>query len=195
MKAKLKLGLESVLAITISIECSSCAVSNTRTNQDMGYQGHPMRIYVIANLDSEGDGVTDEFYKGFSERVTACGGQTELFKPRIATQGDALSLDSLHDANDQKRVLAGVDAFAPDAILTMRVANLGVDTYGQKLSAVVNSKLWDYGQKKVIWAGVSNMALGGMWTTSEMRAKSLSKDVASKLRQGGLIPSCAANAG
>jgi hypothetical protein len=161
----------------------------------MSYQEHPMRIFVVANLEAAGDGVTNEFYKAFSERVSACGGQTQLFTPRITTQSDALALDRLSDADDGKRVLASIDAFAPDAVLTMRVANLGLAGYGQKVTAVVNSKLWDYRQKKSIWAGVSDMALGGMWATSEMRAKSLSKDLTGKLRQGGLFPSCPANAG
>jgi hypothetical protein len=187
--------MKTVLPTVMAVQCAACVVSNTRTNQDLGYQGHPTRIFIVANLEATGEGVTDEFYRTFSEGVSACGGQTQLFKPRIATQTDALALNGLSDADDGRRLQASIDAFAPDAVLTMRVANLGLAGYGQKVTAVVNSKLWDYRQKKGIWAGVSNMALGGMWASSEMRARSLSKDLAGKLRQGGLIPRCAGNAG
>jgi hypothetical protein len=181
--------------LILALQCSSCVVSNTRTNQDASYQEHPKRIFVVANLEATGEGVTGQFYKSFSERITGCGGQTQLYKPRVATQSDALSLESGSDANDNKRFMDSIGAFAPDVILIMRVANLGVTAgYGQKLTAVVNSRLWDYRQKKSIWAGVSNMALGGMWATSEMRANTLSKDLAGKLSQGGLIPSCTASA-
>lgn len=34
------------------------------------------------------------------------------------------------------------------------------------------------------------MALGGMYTTSQMRAKALADDLLNKLRQGGLVPAC-----
>lgn len=181
------------LALSIAVNCSSCVISNTRTNQDMNYQEHPKRIYVVANLDATGDGVTDEFYRDFSARVGACGGQTAISKPEIETQRDALSLDSTASTTHNRNILADVDAFRPDAVLTLKVTNIGVDMYGQKLTAVVDSKLWDYRQKKAIWAGVTSMSLGGMWASAIMRADSLSENIAGKLRSGGLIPSCGAS--
>jgi len=182
-----------VLTLSIAINCSSCVISNTRTNQDVNYQEHPTRIYVVANLDATGNGVTDEFYKDFSARVAACGGQTAISTPQIETQRDALSLDSTANATHNGSILADIDAFRPDAVLTMKVTNIGVDMYGQKLTAVVDSKLWDYREKKAIWAGVTNMSLGGMWASPVMRGDSLSENITGKLRSGGLIPSCRAS--
>jgi hypothetical protein len=172
--------------------CSACATSTTRTNQDATYHGHPTRIMVVANLEQTGDGVSAAFERVFSDGVRACGGEVGFFMPRITTEADALSLDNGVTAADQMGFAAKLTAFAPDVILSMRVTHITLAGFGQKIDATVNSRVFDYRQKKVVWAGVSLMGMGGIWTTAEMRAKSLNDDLSGKLRAGSLIPKCGA---
>jgi hypothetical protein len=183
-----------IAAAVAACMCASCAMTHTRTNQDANYQGHPSRVFVVANLEAAGGGVSGDFYRAFSKSVTDCGGQTDFLEPRVSSQADALSLDNTAAVDAQKEFEQKASGFAPDVILTMHVAHVTLAGYGQRVAAVIDSRVWDYRQKKFVWAGESNMALGGIWATSEMRAKSLSDDVSSKLRQGGLIPSCSASA-
>jgi hypothetical protein len=172
--------------------CASCTLTSTRVNKDATYQGHPTRIFVVANLEATGDGVSAAFSRLFSTGVRACGGEMEFFLQRVTTESDALSLDNTTTVSDQKAFIERVSAFSPDVVLTMRVTHITLAGYGQKINATIDSRLWDYREKKSVWAGVSTMALGGIWASSDMRAKSLTDDLAQKLRDGGMIPSCPA---
>lgn len=140
--------LRSLLAALLALSSVGCAVSHTKTNQDASYHEHPTRIYIVGNLDPTGEGVTEEFYRIFEQSVTACGGHTQLYKPRMAAQSDSLTLDNASADADQRKALESVSAFSPDVVLSLHVSNLGLADFGQKTTAVVNEKLWDFKLRK-----------------------------------------------
>jgi hypothetical protein len=188
----LRLAANCLIALLTGVGLASCASTSTKTNKDVAYSNHPVRIFVIANLSAFGATFPEEFEKRMVTGITGCAGSIEFSKVTSEEIANPLSLGTSPDAASAfKARMAQIKNFSPEVILTMKVTHTTRDQYGQLLNATVDSYVWDAKSGKKIWAGVSSMNTGGMFTPASTRAQSLYDDLAIKLRGDGMIPSCA----
>jgi hypothetical protein len=181
-----------LIALLAGVGLASCASTSTKTNKDVAYSSHPIRIFVVANLSAFGGSFPEEFEKRMVTGVSSCGGSVEFSEVTPEEIANPLSLGMSPDvASASKARMEQIKNFSPEVILTMKVAHTTHDQYGQLLNATVDSYVWDAKSGKKIWAGVSSMSTGGMFTPASTRAQSLYDDLARRLRGDGMIPSCA----
>jgi hypothetical protein len=158
---------------------SACASTSSQTNRDLGYSGHPTRIFIVSNLGKLGDSFSDELQKRMVAGIESCGGQAAF---------DRVSETEL----DQTARNNQIKDFKADAVLSMQLTSWETMD-GQITSANIDSKLWDVTTKKAVWRANSKMHMGEL-TPASTKADSLYKELVPKLRADGMIPSCASSA-
>jgi hypothetical protein len=174
-----------------------CAYTNTATNPNVQYAGHPTRLFIMTSIPALGSSFSDEFERLLTQRITACSGAVAFQRLPATTPNSALALSTPTATVDAQRAALGkVMRFAPDATLTMTTSatHFVANIYGDNLDGVtINTKLWDVALSKPVWASVSQMSFAPLSST-ETRARSLYEDLASKLGAAGLIPNCTGSA-
>jgi hypothetical protein len=174
-----------LLALLITLDIAACAHTRTTTNVAPGYTGHPTRFFVVANLSAFGPGFSEDFQSLLEQRIKACGGDVEFSNIAPSEVANPLALQPEQTDASKARV-AEMHRFNPDAVLLLRVNNVGT-TNGQLTSATVHSKVFDTKLNKEVWAAVSNEMTGGMFTPTSTRAQSLYEDLSAKLQRDGII--------
>jgi hypothetical protein len=154
---------------------TGCATTSTSSNRDLGYSGHPTRIYIVSNLGRLGDSFSDELQKQMIAGIERCGGHA-VFDRVSATELDRTARDNQ------------IAQFKADVVLSMQITSWETSE-GSIVSGNVDSRVWDMSTKKVVWRGSSTMHMG--ITLPSMQADSLYKDLVPKLRSDGMIPACA----
>jgi hypothetical protein len=174
-----------------------CAYTNTATNRDVQYAGHPTRLFIMTSIPALGSPFSDEFERLLTQRITACSGAVAFHRLPVTAPNSALALSSPTVSVDaQRAALDRVMKFAPDATIIMTTsATHSVDNlHGNNLDGVtIDTKLWDVALRKPVWTSVSQMSFAPLSST-ETRARSLYEDLASKLGAAGLIPNCTESA-
>jgi hypothetical protein len=155
---------------------AGCATTNTTTNRDLGYTGHPARIFIVSNLGKFGDSFSNELQKQMIAGIESCGGHAVF---------DRVSPTEL-DPTMRNRQIA---EFKADVVLSIQLANWETQD-GSIISGNVDSRVWDVSTKKTVWRASSSMHMGTI-TPASTQADSLYKDLIPKLRSDGMIPSCA----
>ncbi len=154
---------------------TSCANTQTVTNRDLEYTGHPTRIYITSNLGKLGDSFAEELQKRMVADIESCGGHVVF---------DRVGATEL----DQDRRRQQIQEFKADVVLTMELANWET-MQGSVVGASVDSRVWDVSTKKVVWRGNSTIRTGTI-TPASTKAESLYKDLMPRLRADRMIPSC-----
>jgi len=170
-----------------------CAYTNTATNRDVQYAGHPKRLLVMTSIPALGSPFSDEFERLLKQRITACSGAVAFHRLAVTAPNSAPALSTPTATVDAQRAALGqVMRFAPDAtlIVTTSATHFVANVNGNRLNGVtIDAKLWDVALSKPVWASVSQMSFARLSST-ETRARSLYEDLASKLGAAGLIPNC-----
>jgi hypothetical protein len=154
-----------------------CATTSTSTNRDLGYSGHPTRIYIVSNLGKFGDSFTNELQKRMVAGIESCGGHA------VFDRVSAMELDRTTRDNQ-------IAQFKADVVLSMQLASWETSEEAV-ISGNVDSRVWDLSTKKVVWRASSTMHMGGL-TPASTQAESLYKELIPKLRSDGMIPACGA---
>jgi hypothetical protein len=174
-----------------------CAYTNTATNRDVQYAGHPTRLFIMTSIPALGSPFSDEFERLLTQRITACSGAVAFHRLPVTAPNSTLALSTPTGSVDAQRAALGrVMKFAPDATIIMTTsATHSVDNlHGSNLDGVtIDTKLWDVALRKPVWTSVSQMSFAPLSST-ETRARSLYEDLASKLGAAGLIPNCTESA-
>ena len=165
--------ITAVVAAALSL--SGCASTNTMTNRDQTYSGHPSRIFIVSNLGKLGDPFENELQRQMLTDIQGCGG---------AAVFERVNPTELSSNERRNRV----EQFKADIVLTMQLTSWETQD-GAPVSANIDSKIWDVSTKKVIWRGSSAMHMGTL-TPGTTTAASLFKELMPKLRADGMIPVC-----
>lgn len=182
------------VALALAMVLCGCATSNTKTNRDAQYAGHPKRLFVVETLVALGDGFEDDFEPLLTHDIQACGGEVAYHRVEASDATNPLSLDGPGAAQQAatKAIFTQITAYAPDAVLFMRISYRSL-LNGMLNGVTINSKVFDYKTQKPVWAGVSSFGFAPA-SSNATRAKVLHDDLAPKLRHDGLIPDCPAAA-
>jgi hypothetical protein len=185
--------LGAAFSLGSTVVLIGCAHTNTATNRDVQFAGHPTRLFVMTSIPALGSPFSDEFERLLTQRITACSGAVAFHRLSVTAPNNALALSTPTSTVDAQRAALGkVMRFAPDAtlIMTTSATHFAANLYGDNLDGVtINTKLWDVALGKPVWASVSQMSFAPLSST-EARARSLYEDLASKLGAAGLIPNC-----
>src|ERR1700730_4925856 len=189
--------LGAAFSIGSTLVLIGCAYTNTATNRDVQYAGHPTRLFIMTSIPALGSPFSDEFERLLTQRITACRGAVAFHRLPVAAPNSALAVSRpTNTADAQRAALGKVMRFAPDATLTMTTSatHFVANHHGNNLDGVtIDTKLWDVALGKTVWASVSQMSFAPLSST-ETRARSLYEDFASKLGAAGLIPNCTESA-
>jgi hypothetical protein len=179
----------SSLIMALSLIIAGCAFTNTKTNKDPQYTGHPSRLFVITNMFALGNSFSDEFERLLIQRVTSCSGEAQFSRLNPAEIVGPLSLQPQTGASTfaQERQQQ-IRAFRPDAIITIRLATVLMS--GGQQEGDLTTDVYDVSLKRVVWKGVSSVG-SGVFVAGSTKAQSFFNDIAEKLTRDGILPACA----
>jgi len=183
---------------------SGVGTVKTVTARDVGYSGHPTRIYIMSDLTAPvlgGISLDNDVQKRMIADIERCGGHAVFDRVnapesawtyvsyaydddndplyyRANTQPVAGHVLTLLNQDDRK---TRIGDFKPDVVLTMDL---------QKWLApqgVVDSNVLDLRAKKYVWRAKSTVGWGYPYS---MSADVFVTDLMRKLRDDGMVPAC-----
>src|ERR1700730_6126963 len=132
-----------------------CAYTNTATNRDVQYAGHPKRLLVMTSIPALGSPFSDEFERLLTQRITACSGAVAFHRLAVTAPNSAPALSTPTATVDAQRAAVGqFMRFAPDAtrIVTPSATHFVANVNGNRLNGVtIDAKLWDVALSKPVW--------------------------------------------
>jgi hypothetical protein len=170
----------SLLLALVALLLVACAPATKMVSNKAGnWQSQPKRLFVVTDVGSD---FGDEYYKSFEEKTTSilrdCG-VTAGFS-RITE----LELDRDIHVNRVK-------AFGADTVLTVR-RNGGTRSQNALFHVIYDVVLMDAPSGKIGWRARTDFYRGGtaVFTPAE-RGASLAIDITNKMKDDGLLGTCA----